>query len=244
MIRHFWKNKRPPEAQPSTPASQQYADFSTQHWQLIRQVQPYTMTSPERLHQLLEAVWYLEKAQIPGAMLECGVWKGGSMMAIAYALLHQGALRPLYLCDTFCGMPSPLADEHRYDGIAATTLYQEGLQKEQGRWLAASLTEVQANLAQTAYPSTLLHWVEGDILQTLPTQAPEQLALLRLDTDWYSSTKHALETLYPRLASGGVLIIDDYGHWQGCRRAVDEYFAQIPVFWHRVDYTCRMLVKP
>ena len=80
----------------------------------------------------------------------------------------------------------------------------------------------------------------------MPAEAPEEIALLRLDTDWYSSTKHELEHLYPRLAPGGVLILDDYGHWQGARRAVDEYFAdnRITLLLNRVDGTARIAVKP
>jgi len=95
------------------------------------------------------------------------------------------------------------------------------------------------------YPEQQIHFVEGLVEETLPAEAPEEIALLRLDTDWYSSTKHELEQLYPRLAPGGVLILDDYGHWQGARRAVDEYFAenQITLLLNRVDSTARIGVK-
>jgi O-methyltransferase len=80
---------------------------------------------------------------------------------------------------------------------------------------------------------------------TLPDQAPERIALLRLDTDWYASTKHELEQLYPRLAEGGVLIVDDYGHYEGARRAVDEYFraAGEPVLLNRIDFSGRLVIK-
>jgi hypothetical protein len=109
----------------------------------------------------------------------------------------------------------------------------------------ASLEEVQANVQKVSYPSDLVHYVEGQVEHTIPAQAPAEIALLRLDTDWESSTRHELEHLWPRLAVGGVLIIDDYGHWSGARRAVDAYFADradAPLL-ARVDYTGRMGVR-
>jgi hypothetical protein len=88
--------------------------------------------------------------------------------------------------------------------------------------------------------------VKGPVESTIPATIPDQLAILRLDTDWYESTKHELDHLYPRLVSGGILIIDDYGHWQGARQAVDEYFARqnLKPLLSRIDYTCRIMIKP
>ena len=88
--------------------------------------------------------------------------------------------------------------------------------------------------------------VKGKVEDTLPGHAPDHIAVLRLDTDWYASTKHEMEHLYPRLARGGVLIIDDYGHWAGSRQAVDEYLAEhgIHLLLNRTDYTGRMALKP
>jgi O-methyltransferase len=96
------------------------------------------------------------------------------------------------------------------------------------------------------YPEEQIHFVEGPVEETVPGSAPAELALLRLDTDWYESTKHELEHLYPRLARGGVLILDDYGYWQGARRAVDEYLAGLdsPLLLNRIDHTARIALKP
>ena len=79
--------------------------------------------------------------------------------------------------------------------------------------------------------------------ETLKKHKPEKISILRLDTDWYSSTKKELEILYPKLAKNGVIIIDDYGHWQGCRKACDEYFKNKKILFHRIDYTCRIGLK-
>jgi O-methyltransferase len=96
------------------------------------------------------------------------------------------------------------------------------------------------------YPASRIHFVEGAVEDTLPDRAPGEIALLRLDTDWYASTKHELEHLYPRLVAGGVLILDDYGYWQGARRAVDEYFAAKgePLLLNRIDGTARIAIRP
>jgi predicted O-methyltransferase YrrM len=124
-------------------------------------------------------------------------------------------------------------DAHRHDHDSALLAY-------------STLAEVQANMARTGFPAERTRFVQGDVGQTIPGEAPERIALLRLDTDWYESTRHELEHLYPRLQPGGVLIVDDYGHWAGAREAVDEYFAQhgIAILLNRIDYTGRIAVKP
>ena len=98
----------------------------------------------------------------------------------------------------------------------------------------------------TGYPSERIHFVPGKVEDTIPASAPESIALLRLDTDWYESTKHELVHLFPRLATSGVLIIDDYGHWRGSRLACDEYFEQnrVPILLNRIDFTGRIALKP
>jgi hypothetical protein len=88
-----------------------------------------------------------------------------------------------------------------------------------------------------------IHFHTGMVEDTIPRLAPERIAILRLDTDWYVSTKHELEWLWPRLSSGGVLIIDDYGHFTGARKAVDEFFGG-QTFLFRIDYTGRLVTKP
>ena len=206
---------------------------------IIRQVQPYTMTSPHRLAALIKALRYLIAANVPGDFVECGVWRGGSMMAVALTLLHLNAAdRRLYLFDTFQGMlpPSDLDIDHA-GRPAADQMHLENV-----RALSA-LEEVRAAMASTGYPQNLLHFVPGKVEDTVPAGAPEKIALLRLDTDWYESTRHELTHLFPRLSTRGVLIIDDYGHWQGARRAVDEYFSANPILLNAIDFTVRIAVK-
>jgi O-methyltransferase len=112
-------------------------------------------------------------------------------------------------------------------------------------WAYASLEDVRANLESTQYSMNQVFFVKGMVEETLPATAPDSIALLRLDTDWYSSTRHELEHLYPRLSQNGVLILDDYGHFMGARKATDEYFKTLnmPPLLSRVDYAGRIAIK-
>lgn len=207
---------------------------------LYEQCRPYTMTSQERLFALHQAVQYVLKARIEGDFVECGVWRGGSSMMSALTLLAEKQTnRKLYLYDTFEGMSEPTENDVNFVGDQAFETW-DGRDK-----CLADLPDVQQNMGRTAYPPAQIQYVKGKVEDTIPQVLPEKIALLRLDTDWYESTYHELVHLYPRLAKGGVLIIDDYGHWQGARKAVDQYFAEnnIPLLLNRIDYTGRMAVK-
>jgi hypothetical protein len=221
-------------------------DFDDADRELCRRVEHFTMTTPPRIYALARAVEHVVRHQIPGALVECGVWRGGSMMAVALTLLRLGVHdRELYLFDTFEGMTEPGDEDVKHTGEPAADLLSDPEAQGQYR-AAASLEEVRDAVLGVGYPEISVHFVMGRVEDTVPEQAPPEIALLRLDTDWYSSTKHELTHLYPRLASGGVLIVDDYAYWQGAKKAVDEYFAAnaAPLLLNRVDYTARIAVKP
>jgi O-methyltransferase len=209
---------------------------------IIERVQPFTLTRPERVAALCGAIEHIVRQDVPGDIVECGVWRGGSIMAAALALMHCGVSRPLWLYDTFEGMPAPQEIDRKVDTGEAASDIMARVNRESAIWCRCSLQEVQNNLNGIGYPGEI-NYVTGMVEDTLPGLAPANVALLRLDTDWYASTLHELNVLYPRLARNGVLILDDYGHWAGSRRAVDEYFAQAPILLHRIDYSCRVAVK-
>lgn len=225
-----------------------YPDFDARDFDTLALVKPYTMTSPERIHALVGAVKYLSRRRIPGAFVECGVWRGGSMMAAAKTLLDLGETdRDLYLFDTFEGMSAPTDHDVDFGGKRAESALAQSSRTDAGSyWCYASLEDVQHSVGTIGYPEARIHYVRGKVEETVPAQAPANIALLRLDTDWYESTRHELQHLYPRLVSGGVLIIDDYGHWQGARQATDEFIAATPDFGllTRIDYTGRLAIKP
>jgi O-methyltransferase len=213
---------------------------------IFNQVKPYTMTSPERVIGLCDAVRYVVSAGIEGAVVECGVWRGGSSMAAALMLRELGAAdRDLYLFDTFEGMSAPSElDRRAGSGVPAAELLATSARQAKV-WAYSPLDEVRANLQSTGYPTERVRFVQGKVEDTIPEHAPDQIAILRLDTDWYESTRHELEHLFPRLAVGGVLIIDDYGAWEGARRAVDEFIAahKVRILLNRIDETGRVGVK-
>lgn len=213
----------------------------------IRRVLPYTMTSPERLFALIQAMRHVSATGISGDIVECGVWRGGSMMAAALTLLEYGdANRHLHLFDTFEGMSAPTEKDVAVDGqIARDLLAAQRKEDPTSAWCFATIDDVKATMALTGYEPGRVHFVKGKVEDTIPAHAPERIAVLRLDTDWYESTQHEMEHLFPRLVKGGVLIIDDYGHWRGAREAVDEYLSAngISLLLNRIDYTGRIAVK-
>jgi O-methyltransferase len=211
--------------------------------ELSNRCDPFTMTSIERRYALYTAVGHVHRSGIAGAFVECGVWRGGSSILAALAFERLGDTnRELFLYDTFAGMTEPSEP----DGSEVRARWDEQQEDGHNRWAYAGRDEVERNLREAGIDLERLHLVEGPVEETIPAAAPERIAILRLDTDWYESTRHELEHLYHRLEPGGVLLVDDYGRWQGARRAVDEFFASRPehVYLMRIDNTGRLVLKP
>jgi O-methyltransferase len=210
----------------------------------IKRVRRHTMTTAPRIAALCDGVEHVVAQDVEGALVECGVWRGGSVMAMALTLLRLGAAdRDLYLFDTFSGMPGPgdRDESSPYDGYSIHRRWK----RAGANWNRVSADTVRSAVESTGYPPERIRLVPGRVEETLPRQAPERVALLRMDTDWHASTRHQLEHLYPRLSLGGVLIVDDYGHYAGARQAVEEYFAEHGArpMLTRIDYTGRIAVK-
>ena len=210
-------------------------------------VRNYTMTSQERVDAVIKAVKYIETNHIEGALVECGVWRGGSIMAMALILKYLGSMeRDIYLYDTFSGMASPTEYDVMYNGTSAfSKFYKTRISNDSSTWCSIPIETVKSNIFDTGYPETRIHFIKGTVENTIPGTVPDKIALLRLDTDWYESTKHELTHLYPLLSPKGVIIIDDYGHWKGAKKAVDEYIREnnLCMFLNRIDYTGVIGVK-
>jgi O-methyltransferase len=185
-------------------------------------------------HTTYAVVEYVITAGLEGDLIECGVYQGRQVLIMAETLKSYGVDdREIYLYDTFAGMVRPSEEDHK-DKNNPEASYRASLARwEKGKiagasnsWKAATVDEVRANVFRSGYPRERFHFVQGDVRRTLPNDNHERIAVLRLDTDWYESTKHELQCLYDRLVIGGVLIIDDYGRWRGCRKAVDEFFSE------------------
>lgn len=219
---------------------------------ILHRVKPFTMTSNERIYALYRAVQYVIKSGISGDFVECGVWKGGSAMTIALSLLDMGVKnRKIYLYDTFEGMTSPSEKDYKIsDGTSTNAqstkdMWDQNRKNDHNAWCFSPLGEVRQNMMSTGYPLENVILVKGKVEETIPGVTPKNIALLRLDTDWYESTKHELLHFFPILAKNGVLIIDDYGYWAGSKKATDEYLSanHIPILLNRIDDTGRIGIK-
>ncbi len=223
-------------------------DLEPEFLKLYEACREQTMTSIERMYALYKATLRVVDRNVPGDFVECGVWRGGSVMLIALTLLLRNSTdRTIWRYDTFSGMTPPSGEDvQEMSGRAASEILAEHERTpDDPFWGVAERAVVEKNLGATGYPH--VRFIEGDVLTTIPAQAPETISLLRLDTDWYSTTRHELEHLYPRIARNGVLIVDDYGYWRGARKATDEYFSGAATpsspLLHRIDFTGRIAVK-
>jgi O-methyltransferase len=192
--------------------------------EIVAFVKPYTAISNERIFNVLSLVERVVQENIPGDLAEVGVWKGGAVMAMALKCKQLGVSRPIHLYDTFTGMTEPTAADVDLNDYRAKDMF-EAVKCEAG------IGEVARNLAKVEYSNFVYHI--GDITKADTKSFPE-FALLRLDTDWYESTKFELTYMEPRVSPNGFIIVDDYGHWKGSRKAVDEHR---PHNLQTIDYT-------
>jgi hypothetical protein len=226
----------------------------------IHIVKHNTMLSKRRLVTLFQQVAYCEQWEIPGDFVECGVWKGGAMGLMALANLRYGKQRRhLHLFDAFQEICEPDA---AVDGVRALREVKEFTGKsghDKGRLQGISgiydslggpgtLEDNRELLERTIrYPKDCIHYHVGWFQEIIPADHQEikSIAILRLDGDWYASTKVCLEYLFDKVVIRGIVVIDDYGTYEGCKRAVDEFFMtkQVRAYLTPVDSDCRFFVK-
>ena len=214
---------------------------------IINICSPYTMTSVARMTALLDSVEYVSKNNLAGDFVECGVWRGGSSLAAALKFSDYNDFRNIYMYDTYEGMTPPTDHDVDNKGKNAEFLLNKELKNEDSTiWCVSGLETVKKTMQLAEnYPRENIKFIKGKVEDTLESNMPSSISILRLDTDWYESTKYEMECLFPKLVVGGVLIIDDYGHWLGARKAIDEYLRKnnIKILLNRIDYTGRIGVK-
>ena len=197
-------------------------------WSLCRNA---TMVLRPAADAAFHAVQVVHEQQVPGAIVEVGVWRGGMSCYMAMADQHQ--VRELWLYDTFEGLPAPSEKDDDKSKALFRQINSPGFKFKHhvtdGKWCKAALEDVQRTMQLTGYDETKLHFIKGKVEDTLTqseAQVPSSIAVLRLDTDWYESTRMELEVFWPRLSPGGWLYLDDYTTWGGAKRAVDEWLAK------------------
>jgi O-methyltransferase len=207
----------------------------------IKIVSPYTMTSVDRISELFYSLEYIRNNNIDGDIVECGVWKGGNILGIIeYLKYHKIENINVWLYDTFQGMTQPEDIDIDFKSKKASD------QMDKQIVLAySSIDEVKQNVLVPGIDHNRIKFIVGDVSETLKIEGniPDKISLLRLDTDWYQSTKDELYYLYPKLNDKGVLIVDDYGHWMGAKKAVDEYFNDKDIILEKIDYTGIKITK-
>lgn len=213
---------------------------------LLQAIDGLSMTSKIAQWEFLRAIRHIEGHKIEGDLVECGVWRGGNLALAGLLRKQMGFQRDIWAYDTFAGMTAPTEfDEKSVSDVDTAAKFEELERGDHNDWCYASLEDVQANFSKVVGADAQLQTIKGPVQDTLLDEAnlPEKISILRLDTDFYDSTKAEMEILYPRLSKGGVLIVDDYGEWAGARKAVDEYFAGQPVWLQRVTHTVRLMIK-
>ncbi len=204
--------------------------------QILEFVAPYTLCDSPRVKNALDLVEYVIQNNIPGDLVEIGVFKGGIIMAMALKCQQLGASRTIHAYDTFTGMTPAKEEDVNIHNLPATELLNPRSQLySPGLLCDSSLESTKENISKTGYSNIQYH--KGDIVKTLPYQIPNEIAVLRLDTDWYESTKFELEHFEPKVSQNGFVSIDDYGHWKGCRKAVDDFLQKHPYNLLPIDYT-------
>lgn len=177
--------------------------------------QAETMIGLRRLEQLAGCVGAVVREEVPGDVIETGVWRGGATILMRGVLKAMGdTSRTVWVADSFRGLPPPNAQEYKADMDDRHWQYPE---------LAISLEEVKDNFSRYGLLDDQVRFLVGWFSDTLPTAPIERLSVLRLDGDMYESTMDALAALYPKLSLGGYVIIDDYGAIPACRQAVHDY---------------------
>lgn len=205
------------------------------------------MCSSVQQYSMWQAIRHVDNNQIPGDVAEFGVWRGGMSMIAAQTIAESSTKRFLYMFDTFQGMTTPSSkDVELYSRQSAAKLLERETNSP-GKWTTwanASLADVQDGIRKTELSEDHIRFIVGDVSATVPSLLPTALAVCRIDTDWYESTLHCLRHAWPRIPQGGVLLLDDYDHWEGARTAVDEYFDEIglKVFLVRTEIG-RLVIK-
>ena len=216
---------------------------------LYNLVEPLSMVNEAGLYLTYQAAKNIAQNSTPGAIVECGVWRGGASILIAETLNAMKITdKTFYLYDTFSGMSKPTELDVKSTGLIAHEKFNETYDPDtnETEWCLATLSEVKSHVIKCNYPYENFRFIQGKVEDTIPAKIPQRIALLRLDTDWYESTKHELEHLYNLVVPGGIVIIDDYTAWAGSRKATDDFIGKLktkPVIYRDPKYGGIMLIK-
>jgi O-methyltransferase len=210
----------------------------------------YSMTGFERMYFLIKAIEQIKNNKIQGDFVECGVWKGGNLILFQKMIEKFKLKKKIYAFDTFEGMTAPQKVDQTFLGESSIAIFKKLKRKKidpkKNTVMAeCSIEDVKNNFRKNTNNNKNLICIKGPVEKTLQIKKnlPKKISILRLDTDWYQSTKIELIKLFPLVEKKGIIIIDDYGYWKGARKAVDEYFKNKNLTMFKIDFTGRLIIK-
>ncbi|WP_440648615.1 TylF/MycF/NovP-related O-methyltransferase [Candidatus Pelagibacter sp. HIMB1521] len=223
-------------------------ELSNNDNEMIKTISRYSMTPKIRIFTLIQSLKHVNQKNIDGDFVECGVWKGGNIILFKKFLEKEfkNKNKTIYAYDTFEGMTEPTSDDYDLkNNKKASQILKKDKSKKSNSWGVCTIENVKRNILNETGNLDNIKFIKGNVEDTLNEEKnlPLKISILRLDTDWYLSTKKELEVMFSRVISGGIIIIDDYGHWSGSKKAVDEFFKDKYVWMHYVDYACRLIIK-
>ena len=216
--------------------------------EILKTISKYSMTPKIRIFNLIQSLKHVKQKNIDGDFVECGVWKGGNIILFKKFLDmdFKNKNKTIYAYDTFEGMTEPTTDDYDLrNNENASQILKKDKNKKSNAWGVCTIENVKRNILNETENLNNIKFIKGKVEDTLNEEKnlPLKISILRLDTDWYLSTKKELEVMFNRVSPGGIIIIDDYGHWSGSKKAVDEFFKDKYVWMHYVDYACRLIIK-
>ena len=210
----------------------------------------YSMTGYENMFALIKSIDFINKNNIKGDFVECGVWKGGNLILFQKMIEKFKLKKKIYAFDTFEGMTAPQKVDQTFLGESSIAIFKKLKRKKidpkKNTVMAeCSIEDVKNNFRKNTNNNKNLICIKGPVEKTLQIKKnlPKKISILRLDTDWYQSTKIELIKLFPLVEKKGIIIIDDYGYWKGARKAVDEYFKNKNLTMFKIDFTGRLIIK-
>lgn len=224
------------------------AEVSTKESAILNEIKDYTMTSIPSQWCLMQSINHVIRNNVEGSFVECGIFRGGNIILMSKLLEEHKVEKKIFAFDTFQGMPLPEKIDFDLRGNSSIDKFTklQNFESEGSQWCHCDIENVKNNIKKfnVNYLQNV-NFIKGKVEKTLLDfkNLPKKISLLRLDTDFYSSTKVELNILFPLLEKNGILIVDDYGHFMGAKKAVDEFFYEKKVWFHRVDYSTRLLIK-
>ena len=226
-----------------------FKNFNFQEKKSINKILSLTMVSDENIEFLISAIRYVKKNKIKGYYVETGIWKGGLSILSYLTFTNKNKNKmKFFLFDTFEGMPKPSKYDKKLNKDLSQVFdkWEKKIKTSEG-WNLSPINEVQKNIIKLCGKKSLndFNFIKGKVENTLKIKKnlPKKICLLRLDTDFYNSTKAELDYLFNKVSKGGIIIFDDYSNWLGAKKAIDDFLKNKKYLLCKIDNNSRFIIK-